>query len=268
MRIICPQCRGKLHIHRPSVAATRIKCRNCGHKFYAGKAEELIENPVPRSVSAVGAQAEAQAAVVTAPADEAFDQTRKKKNRAAARVRLREQKRAKRMKWMVPTGIISLVIMCVLGIFFSQRANRPPTQPTNSLFDSPNRAKRLELAKRSPSADSSALLFHVDRATRPEVLVGVWEFPGVPDGVMELKNDGRAMLRGPFVKATPLELETQWFVTGIDGNEYYLEFGPEPFRNENSVGTFRVLDDGQLRLIRFANLEGKNTEPRIFKKKK
>src|SRR5262245_36383138 len=102
MRVICPQCRGKLSLHRPSVAATRVKCRNCGHKFYAGKADEIPDDRVvaSRASESAGPAAEAQVAVVTAPADTAFDTELKAEQRAHTRAQLKERRRSKRRKWL------------------------------------------------------------------------------------------------------------------------------------------------------------------------
>src|SRR5580765_7076174 len=147
MRVICPQCRGKLSIHRPSVAATRVKCRNCGHKFYAGKAEEIVEaNPVAvtSAVAADEPAAAPQVTVVMAPAAIAFDEEMKVEQRASTRERWREHSRRKRNKWLIPVAVAGLLGLVVMSIAFAKKSHQVPSPPTSSLFDASKNKKSLE----------------------------------------------------------------------------------------------------------------------------
>src|SRR5207302_1210820 len=144
MRVICPQCLEKLSIHRPAVAATRVKCRSCGHKFYAGKAEEILETGPITASRVPGSDetaAEPQAAIVSAPAETAFDQDIKAEQRAATRERRREHRRRKRVKWLVPSAAVALIAMIVVGVFFSRKPPQNPTPPTGPLFDASKKLK-------------------------------------------------------------------------------------------------------------------------------
>jgi hypothetical protein len=269
MRIICPQCQGKLSIHRPSVAATRIKCRNCGHKFYAGKAEELGEaNPVASEhvSSSDEATAEPRVVVVTAPADTAFDQDLKAEQRASTRERVREKARQKRVKWLVPIAVVCLLGMIVMSVLFAQRSHQIPSPPTSSLFDASKKKNKFESFGQAPPADSGALIIDVNGVTRPAELVGAWNLQEAGGGVLELNADGTAMLKGAFINDTLLELKTQWFVIKVDGKEYWVDFGPEPYRNQNYVATVRLLTEDSLRLIGFRSAAGNNFNPRMLKK--
>ena len=69
-----------------------------------------------------------------------------------------------------------------------------------------------------------------------------------------------------MIDSAVMELDTQWFVIKFEGKEYMIDFGLEPYRNENCIATVRLQPDGQLKLIRFDNPRGRNFTPRMFKK--
>lgn len=266
MRIICPQCRNQLSIHRPSVAATRIKCRNCGNKFYAGKAEEVVEAKVAM-VAAAPAES-VVAAVVTAPAEEAFDQERKKEQRSANRERRRQSIRKKRLRWLLPLSIASLVGMIVLGLFFAKKPPPPPAPPTSSLVENMADRKPPRPLSKAPPIDSGALVIDVGMARRPDELVGTWTLQEPAGGTMALLKDGTATIKAAMLPDKLIETTGPWFVIKVDGQEFSLEIGPEPYRVDNYRLTVRLQSDGQLRVIRFMHNQQANFDPRMFQKSK
>ena len=271
MRVLCPQCRVKLSLHRPSVSATRVKCRSCGHKFYVGKAEEILETPVAASVQAAGADSlppdvpETAASAATTPAADAFDQDVKLQHREVARQRLHERQRKKQLKWLVPVGMACLAGMIVMGIVFAQKAPSGPSQPSASLLEMPGKKDRMASLIKPPSVDSGAFVINVDRATRPAELIGIWT-DAESGSVFTLREDGTAQIKGPLIDATPVDVSSSWFAKKVDDTEYRLDFGPEPFRAGNYIASMRTQADGTLRLIRFGNAAAGNFKPRIFKK--
>src|SRR5262245_49342517 len=128
-RLICPECRSKLYLRTPAVAATKVKCRDCGHKFYVG--HSLEDKPVPMSAAVVpsGAAAILEPSVEATP-DLDTDDDSHEQPALVAEPRKPERKRERRKlqeepgklpAWVIPVGVVSLIAAIVLALFFSTK---------------------------------------------------------------------------------------------------------------------------------------------------
>lgn len=201
-----------------------------------------------------------------APTDIAFDSEKKQANREVNRARVRGERRKKRLRWLVPSGIGALVIMVGLGLFFAPKPPDAPPPPTTSLLELAKGGKKFDAPSKSPPADSGALMINAQNVIFPVELVGAWTLQEPGGGVLEFRADGNARIKARLIKESMIELATVCFVIKVDGNEYTLDFGVEPYRNDNCVATVRLQSDGSLRMIRFGCPDGVNYNPRIFKK--
>ncbi len=210
-------------------------------------------------------EVEAEPAAVVAPTEEAFDEERKKENRAANRDRLKQSRNAKRMRWLLPASVACLAVMILLGLFFAQKPPPAPAPPTTSLLDN-SVDRRPKLLRKAPDADSGSLVLDVTGVRRPPELVGMWTLQEIGGGTLDLRADGNVILKAPMIDDKMLEVSALWFITKTEGQEYALEFGAEPHRTSNNRATVRLQSDGTLRFIRFMSGNNWNFEPRIFKK--
>ncbi len=208
---------------------------------------------------------EAEPVAVVAPTEEAFDEERKKDNRAANRDRVKQSRYAKRMRWLLPASVACLAVMILLGLFFAQKPPPAPAPPSTSLLDN-SVDRRPKLLRTAQPADSGSLVIDVTGVRRPQELVGMWTLQEPGGGTLDLRADGNVILKAPMIDDKLLEVSALWFITKTDGQEYALEFGAEPHRTGNNRATVRLQSDGTLRVIRFISVNGLNFEPRIFKK--
>lgn len=264
-RILCPQCGDKLQLHKPAIDSTRIKCRQCGHKFYAGKAENWGAeeqplaggfHPLPgANPAAIGSQ---QVATQTEMGLGGIAVSDHEPEARWVR-RRRQHEGTKYPPWVMPMGVVALVVVALAGIFFSQQS-RPETDATANLTDNEASGKLKRSDDKSTSKPTND--------SRPPELIGIWETNNPPGGFLDLAADGTVRVHGAFLDQNQIDSTTRWFtVRAVDGT-FELEIGPEPSLTTNHVVRLVKQPDGSLMMTRYATLVSMNHQERLLTKKK
>lgn len=252
-RVVCPDCGDRLKLHKPAIDSTRVKCRNCGAKFYAGKAENWSEDseyaggfhPLPGptpAATAVAAPAVHQ--VMAAPAEPQIK-----------RERIRHEQ--KTPVWVMPVGILAVLGIAIAGIFLGQTPAIP--EPGKDL----TRAKTKAASKVNAQPD---MVVRIGENFRPPDLIGVWETSDVPGGRLDIAADGTIHIRGAFLNEERLDLVSRWFTARVNGHEYIIEVGQEPKLVGNHGIRLIKQDDGTLLMTRYTNAATLNIQERRFTK--
>lgn len=279
MRIYCPECRHQLVLRRATIDSTRVKCQNCGAKFYAGKAEAVASpaaparaDPPPPPVVPPAASRlaepnpadeevapEAAAAVAEVPEEEEAQESGGRRVRRKERVKVAAP--SKLPGWVIPLGVAVLVLTSALGLFLSQRAPGVPDLPKPAERPAP-----VDPAHATVVRNPNALVYPLE-LRRPDRLVGVWELQEPGGGTIEFAADGLVEINAPLVTAERLKLTARWNITSHEGPIYEIEIGPELARDGNHR-TRVVLDDPDtLRLTKYAVPGKLSVRERIFKRR-
>lgn len=258
--LVCPQCRVELTFKKPVIASTKIKCKGCGAKFYAGKTSPA------RAAMAGGAPGDA---AMTPPerAPALLDIEPAPKPVEPRRQRIKIKSAQPWPKWATPAIAVGVVGLIILGIVFGQKPPPVPEPTTTASATEPaNPFKAAPPAANRPAVGTDAILIDVTKARRPAELIGVWKLEDPAGGTLELAADGSARIQGPFLKGPAVDFTSTWFVMNNNGVTFNLEFGSEPLRVENHRATVRLQTDGRLKLLKYANSAEVDVTPRVFKK--
>jgi len=250
--LICPECNHKLVLHRPVVDASRVKCRNCKAKFYAGRATTtVVEEEAAFASSAAPAleeptQREAEAPVATSP----------------RRRRRESPEEPQAPRWLIPLALAGLGCIMAAGFFLTSTPAVPDEREdvsTETLQPSP-------ITVTSPLRKVDGIEARLP-PIHPPALAGVWEIVDAPGNVLELQADGVAVVRGAFADDKPIVYTARWYVTVADGTSFELQIGPKRFRQGNHQLRVKVLTDGTLKLTRYFDGSQNNFTERLLRRK-
>jgi hypothetical protein len=251
--LICPECNHRLTLHRPVVDASRVKCRNCKAKFYAGKATAEAAGV---EEAAFGASAPVESDEPTAPVVEAAVATAPRRRR-----RKREDEPAG-PRWLIPVGVAGLACLMAAGFFLKST----PAVPDEREEVSTETLQPELITATTPLKKVGGVEARLP-PNRPSALAGEWELADAPGNVLELHGDGVARVRGAFADDKPIFYEARWYVTVADGNTFELQIGPKQFRAGNHQLRLKLQGEGTLQLTRYFDGSTNNVTERVLKRK-
>jgi hypothetical protein len=256
VQYICPECQKKLVLHRPAIASTRIKCRECGAKFYAGHSTTTgapvaagATSPTPTRANPSPELADKQPVPAADPSVELGEQ----------RQRHREQRPVP--KWAAPVAVAGLLAVTAAGVLMRPQPQLPEERPL------PPVAPEVSKTDGSKSPNPPLPIGMTMEAVRPNALVGVWELQGPTTGTLDFRADGAATIHAPLLDDKPLQFSSLWYVVLSDGDNFELQLGPLPHRPGNHVARVSLQADGSLKMTRYATSAGLSIQERVFTKR-
>lgn len=259
-RIVCPQCRDKLKLHKPAIDSTRVKCRACGHKFYAGKAETWGGDDVPSAGSFHPMPGTATNDATPATQDQTVAVAHAEPHERRSHQRSHRSHEMHLPRWVIPAGIGCLVVFALAGIFLSQK---PPPPPEPGIIET---AKAKAKAKREAQGDETVA--KSKNAFRPKELIGIWQTNQPKGGLLDFAADGTIHVRGAFLDQNVIDSTSRWYTVRMYGETYDLEIGPEPKLATNHAMRLELKPDGTLVMKRYASSANMSLEERVFTKAK
>jgi hypothetical protein len=272
-RLVCPKCRETLVLHRPAIESTRVKCRNCGTKFYAGKAEGAAEPVTPGAAHqsmhstpspGLGSPPNDQSADERSSHAETHEPTESVRSRHKTKVRVQPEPGPRR--WWIHVSLAGLLVVSLAGMFFAQKApplpaaKAPVSNDANARFDS-SKAEQMGIL-----TNHDALLSSFEMP-RPVALLGTWDLQEAGGGTVEFAAGGAFKIKATIVGDRPIEFTSRWFVIRTDNNTFELQIGMEPHHVGNHHMNVALQDDGTLRMTKYSYSAGLSVRERVFRKR-